>query len=189
MWEGVSVDLAQSMQRADASLFLEGKRSAQSQNAHASAPRRAKRRTSVGPADALPPVGAPRNPACLSQTAHTARHPHPTRLAPTRFARGHQASQLTLASQASAGTLLSLSVHRNLALRLTRRCWRWGTPTQKMLSACRALGDPSVIESRGGPDGVKPSALSRSTDPEHAGAGRRVLCLDRCVPAEALCLS
>jgi hypothetical protein len=138
MWEGVSVDLAQSRQRADASTFPEGQRSAQSQHAHASAPRRAKRRTSVGPAAALPPVRAPRNPACLSQTAHIARHPHPTRLAPTRFARGHQASQLTLASQASAGTLLSLSVHCDLALRLTRRCWRWDTTTLQIFSACRA---------------------------------------------------
>ena len=32
---------------------------------------------------------------------------------------------------------------------------------------------------RGGAGGVKPSALSRRTDPGHAGAGRRALCLDQ----------
>jgi hypothetical protein len=158
------VDLAQSRaQRADASLFLEGKHSAQFQHTPVSAPRRAKRRTSVGPAAALPPVRAPRNPSCLSQTAHTARHPHSTRLAPTQFARGHPALQLTLAFEASAGTLPSFSDHRNLALRLTRRCWRWDTNTLQMFSACRARA-----ATRCGPGTGTTlwfGALDRSTDP------------------------
>ena len=97
-------------------------------------------------------------------------------------------ARVALGSQESAEALSSLSVHRNLALRLTRRCWRWDTTTLQNILSLQGTQGPVGDREWGGPGGVKPSALSRSTDPEHAGVGRRALFLDRCVPADALCL-
>jgi len=133
----------------------------------------------------------PRAPQSLmpiaNSTHRTPPSPHPPR--------AHAVRARTPSIAAHAGIS---SICRNAALPLYSPRPRAATDTavlemghnnsENAISLQGARG-PVGDRERGGPEGVKPSALSRSTDPEHAGAGRGALCLDRCVPAEALCLS
>ena len=94
MWEGAGVDLPESReQRAEAgnrpacwfSPFREGELTAQSRNAHASAPRRAKRRT-LGRSPSCPKDSSTPHPACpcppAAPHAYRKQHTPPTTITP-----------------------------------------------------------------------------------------------------------